>query len=58
MIHWFRSPARLLARAIAHLVSRDSLFEKPGERRPVRTPTPPPTEGSPPGGCGCQEVCP
>ncbi|MFH1467488.1 MAG: hypothetical protein ABIO70_24095 [Pseudomonadota bacterium] len=51
-----RSAARLLARAIAHVVARDGLFEKPGERRPVRAPSPPratPPPSPEPAACGC-----
>ncbi len=53
-----RFSARMLARALARVVRRNDLFEKPGERAPITRPSPPRQEplrepGCDPEGCCC-----
>jgi hypothetical protein len=54
----FRFSARLVARAVARVVRRNDLFEKPGERSPITRPSPPQqapprAESCDPEGCCC-----
>jgi hypothetical protein len=53
-----RTFVRLMARAVARVVRRNDLFEKPGERAPITRPSSPrdpapAAEPCEPGGCCC-----